>query len=93
MTESLDRLLATDESAVDPVVTSNSAVSSSTPLQQVHVEAIGLSSTLVISIVASGARERVLGTCVRPGVMPGVMPGVANSRTVSRWRGERVAGP
>ena len=74
MTESLDRLLATDESAV---VTSNSAVSSSTPLQQVHVEAIGLSSTLVISIVASGARERVLGTCVRPGVMPGVMPGVA----------------
>ena len=74
MTESLDRLLATDESAV---VTSNSAVSSSTPLQQVHVEAIGLSSTLVISLVASGARERVLGTCVRPGVMPGVMPGVA----------------
>ena len=74
MTESLDRLLATDESAV---VTSNSAVSSSTTLQQVHVEAIGLSSTLVISIVASGARERVLGTCVRPGVMPGVMPGVA----------------
>ena len=69
MTESLDRLLATDESAV---VTSNSAVSLSTPLQQVHVEAIGLSSTLVISIVASGARERVLGTCVRPGVMPGV---------------------